>query len=328
MIRGDRAGYAQLSGCGLNLFTDDELAELHRATLDVLADTGLMVLNDEALEIYYSHGCNIDKEKKIVKIPPYIVEEAIRSAPSSVLLAGRDPQNDLILEGNRVGFSSFGVAIKVLDLETGAVRESTNKDLAESTILVDAADNVDMLFQPMTPRDVPPEAADLITAETCLSNSTKHFHNGDILSAKSARRYFEMGAAIAGSAEEMRRRPVCSIVFAPVSPLQYSTDICEVIIESARLGIPIDIVGEPLSGATAPVTLAGSLIVRNAEVLGGLVLSQLTKKGSPVIYGSSVQTFDLRAVNALVGDPELGMMNAAVAKQAQYYNLPSLVAGT
>ncbi len=328
MIRANRAGYAQLSGCGLNLFTEDELDQIHYGTLEVLEQAGLMILNDEAQEIYYSHGCSVDKEKKIVKIPPYIVEEAIRSAPSSVLLAGRDPKNDLILKGNRVGFTSFGVAIKVLDLETGVVRESTNKDLAESTILVDAADNVDMLFQPMTPRDVLPEAADLITAETCLSNSTKHFHNGDILSAKSARRYFEMGAAIAGSAEEMRRRPVCSIVFAPVSPLQYSTDICEVIIESARLGIPIDIVGEPLSGATAPVTLAGSLIVRNAEVLGGLVLSQLTKKGSPVIYGSSVQTFDLRAVNALVGDPELGMMNAAVAKQAQYYNLPSLVAGT
>ena len=328
MIRANSAGYAQLTGCGLNLFTKDELDQIHYGTLEVLEQAGLMILNDEALEIYYSHGCSVDKEKKIVKIPPYIVEEAIRSAPSKVLLAGRDPKNDVILEGNRVGFTNFGVAIKVLDLETGAVRESTNKDLAESAILVDAADNVDMLFSPMTARDVPCQVADVVTAETCLSNSTKHLHNGEILSAKSARRYFEMGAAIAGSAEEMRRRPVCSIVFAPVSPLQYSTDICEVIIESAKLGIPIDIVGEPLSGGTAPVTLAGSLIVRNAEVLGGLVLSQLAKKGSPVIYGSSVQTFDLCVVNAVVGDPELGMMNAAVAKQAQYYNLPSLVAGT
>ena len=95
MIRGTRAPYLELSGFGLNAFTDNELAELHRATLDVLQDAGLMVLNDEAQEIFYSHGCEVDKEKSIVKIPPYLVDEAIRTAPSKVLLAGRNPKYDV-----------------------------------------------------------------------------------------------------------------------------------------------------------------------------------------------------------------------------------------
>ena len=86
MSRANRAGYSQLSGCGLNLLTKDELDQIHYATLEVLDETGLFVDNMEALEIYYSHGCKVDKEKKIVKIPPYIVEEAIRSAPSKVCL--------------------------------------------------------------------------------------------------------------------------------------------------------------------------------------------------------------------------------------------------
>ncbi len=328
MIRGTRAPYNQLSGLGLNMFTDDELAELHRATLDVLSDAGIMVLNDEAQEIFYSHGCKVDKKTNIVKVPPYLVEEAIRSAPPKVLLAGRNPKYDVVLEGTRVAYTTFGVAIKVLDLETGKVRESTNKDLAESAILADAAEGVDVLSQTVTPRDAPPEIEDLVAAETCFTNCSKHFHHIDLLSAESVRRFFDMGAAIAGGEEEMRRRPVCSVLICPVSPLQLSPEASEVIVESARVGLPCNILSEALSGGTAPVTSAGTLIVHNAEVLGGITLSQLTKKGAPIIYGSSTTMLDLSFVNAPVGAPELGMLSAAVAKLGQYYNLPTYVAGT
>jgi len=328
MIKGTRAPYSQLSGLGLNMFSDDELAELHRATLDVLENGGLMVLNDEAQDIFYSHGCKVDKKTNIVKIPPYMVEEAIRSAPSKVLLAGRNPEYDVVLEGSRVAYTTFGVAIKVLDLETGEARESTNKDLAESSILADAAESVNVLSQTVTPRDAPPEIEDLVAAETCFANCSKHFHHIDLLSTESVRRFFDMGAAIAGGEEEMRKRPVCSVLICPVSPLQLSPEASEVIVESARVGLPCNILSEALSGGTAPVTEAGTLIVHNAEVLGGITLSQLSKKGAPIIYGSSTTMLDLSFVNAPVGAPELGMLSAAVAKLGQYYNLPTYVAGT
>jgi len=328
MFRGTRAPYSQLSGLGLSIFSDDELAELHRATLDVLENSGLMVLNDEAQDIFYSHGCKVDKKTNIVKIPPYMVEEAIRSAPSKVLLAGRNPEYDVVLEGTRVAYTTFGVAIKVLDLETGKTRESTNKDLAESSILADAAEGVNVLSQTVTPRDAPPEIEDLVAAETCFANCSKHFHHIDLLSAESVRRFFDMGAAIAGGEEEMRERPVCSVLICPVSPLQLSPEASEVIVESARVGLPCNILSEALSGGTAPVTEAGTLIVHNAEVLGGITLSQLSKKGAPIIYGSSTTMLDLSFVNAPVGAPELGILSAAVAKLGQYYNLPTYVAGT
>jgi trimethylamine--corrinoid protein Co-methyltransferase len=325
MMRGLRAGYQPLLGCGLNLLSDDELAEIHRATLDVLND---MVLNDEAQEIFYSHGCPVDKKSNIVRIPPYLVEEAIASAPSSLLLGARDPKYDIVLEGARVAYTSFGVAVKVLDLETGKVRESTNRDLAESATLVDAAESADFFLQSITPRDVPPRIADLVAAETCLNYCTKHFSHGELLNGESVRRFFDMGVAIAGSAEEMRRRPVCSTVTCTIAPLQLSRETCEVIIESAKLGIPCDIVSEPLAGGTCPVTIAGLLVVHNVEVLGGIVLSQLTRKGASVMYGSTSQTLDLRTGNALVGNPEFALINGAVALQAQYYHLPSYIGGT
>lgn len=328
MSKRNRAGYAQLSGCGLNLLTDDEVAELHRATLDVLENCGLRIYNDEAQEIFYSHGCRVDKETATVKIPSYLVEEAINSVPKKVTLAGRKPEDDVVLGGTRVHNTNFGVAVKVLDLETGKTSESTNKHLAEVGILVDALDSLDVFFQPLTPRDTPAEVQDLYAAETCLTNCSKHFICGEIMSTNGARRFHEMGVAIMGSAEELRRRPIISTVSCPVSPLQLSGETCEVIIESARLGLSDIVITETMAGATSPATLAGAIIVHNAEVLGDITLSQLTKRGAAKIMGSSSTILDLSYVVTPMGSPETALFGAAVAKLAQYYRIPSFAAGT
>lgn len=327
MIRETRADYRPFLGCSLNILSNDELDEIHRATLEILEDTGMMILNNEARELFYSHGCKVDKKTDIVRIPSYLVEEALRSAPSTLLLAGRNPKYDIVIGGTRVGFMPFGVAIQMMDLDTGEVRPSTAKDVAEAVLLADYANGVDVLFQPMTPRDVPSQVEDVHATEICFANSSKHFIHVEALSTKSVRRLFEMGAIVAGGEEEMRRRPVCSTAICPISPLQYDTEGCECIIESARLGIPCDICSEPLAGATGPVTLAGTLVIHNVENLAGITLSQLTRKGAPVFYGSATQTFDLVVVNALVGGPEEAMINAAIARMAQYYNLPNCIVG-
>jgi trimethylamine--corrinoid protein Co-methyltransferase len=163
----------------------------------------------------------------------------------------------------------------------------------------------------------------MVAAETVFNNTSKHFMHWQIVTAEAVKRFFDMGVAIAGSAEEMRRRPVVSVGICSTSPLKLSTESCQIISESARLGIPCNIASEPLTGASGPVTLAGALIVTNVEVLAGITLSQLVRKGAPVIYSSFSETFDLLAANALFGDPGGGMMNAAAARMAHYYNLSS-----
>ena len=137
-----------------------------------------------------------------------------------------------------------------------------------------------------------------------------------------------MGVAVVGSVEALLERPICSIVICPVSPMQLGPEFCDVVIETAQLGLPLNVLSQALAGATGPVTLAGALIVHNAEVLGGITLAQLVRKGMPVIYGSSTSPLDLRSVISPMGSPELGMLSAAVAKLGQYYDLPCLVSGT
>lgn len=322
-----KAGFNQWQGFAIQMFTEDELAAIHAATLEVLEHTGIQVHCEEALEILDGAGADVDRATKMVRFPPYLVEDAIRWAPSKVILAGRDPKHDMVLEGRRVGYTNFGAGVMIVNPYTGELMETGKKDVGQTALVCDALDSVDIYSSAVVARDMPESSVDLHEAEAFLNNTTKHCQHIDLTGGAGARRFLEMGAAIAGSAEELRRRPVISALVCPVSPLQLHTNTSEIIIEFARAGVPVNILSMAMSGASAPISLAGTLVTHNAEVLAGIVLAQATRKGAPVIYGSSTTTFDLTYVTAPVGAPELGMINAGVAELSNYYLLPSYVAG-
>ncbi|MBW1867282.1 MAG: trimethylamine methyltransferase family protein, partial [Deltaproteobacteria bacterium] len=111
MKRNLHAGKHLNGGLSLNILTDDEVNEIHLGTLELLETTGLFIEGKEALDCFEKAGAMVEKKKKIVKIPQFIVEDAIRSAPSKVILYGRDPRHDIVLEGNRVHFTNFSQGI-------------------------------------------------------------------------------------------------------------------------------------------------------------------------------------------------------------------------
>ena len=115
MIRNPRAGARKSGGFRLEVFTDDELREIHLATLEVLSRTGFFVEDEEALQIFEDGGADVDRERRVVCLPEQVVEGAIRSAPAKVVLCGRTPDHDVVLEDGRVGFTNFGEGIQVVD---------------------------------------------------------------------------------------------------------------------------------------------------------------------------------------------------------------------
>jgi len=320
------AGKRQSGGLGLKIFTDDELYEIHLATLEVLQETGLFIEDEEALEILDGGGAIVDPKKKVVKFPPYLVEDAIRSAPSKILLAGRNPKNDFVMENNRVGFTNFGEGVFIVDPYNGKLRETTKADVANSARIVDYLSELDVYERAVGASDAPMETVQLHNAEAWLANTSKHGFMGSG-NGYLTKKLVEMAAAIVGGKDKLRERPIISFITCPVSPLQLIRDCCEIIIESARSGMAVNILSMAMAGGSSPVTLAGTLVDHNAEVLGGIVLNQLTCKGAPVIYGSSTTSMDLRLASAAVGSPECALINAAVAQLSIYYLLPSWVAG-
>ena len=326
MKRNLHAGKRQSGGLGLKIFTDDELYEIHLATLEVLQKTGLFIEDEEALEILDGGGAIVDPKKKVVKFPPYLVEDAIRSAPSKILLAGRNPKNDFIMENNRIGFTNFGEGVFIVDPYNGKLRETTKADVANSAKIVDYLSELDVYERAVGASDVPMETVQLHNAEAWLANTSKHGFMGSG-NGYLTKKLVKMAAAIVGGKDKLRERPIISFITCPVSPLQLIRDCCEIIIESARSGMAVNILSMAMAGGSSPVTLAGTLVDHNAEVLGGIVLNQLTCKGAPVIYGSSTTSMDLRLASAAVGSPECALINAAVAQLSIYYLLPSWVAG-
>jgi trimethylamine--corrinoid protein Co-methyltransferase len=326
MKKGVQAAFNVTAGFGLNMFSCDELYNIHLATLDVLYRCGVKVHSSEAQEIMDGGGCIVDPKTGMVRFPSWVVEEAIRWAPPKVVLWGRDPAKKVVLEGTRVHFTNFGEGIMMLDPFTGEYRKSTKEDVAWTALMADALDEIDVYERAVSARDMHPEVAPLHEAEAYFSNTTKPCFQGPG-SGWLAKKQFAMAAAVAGGMDRLRARPVLSTIVCPTSPLQLTPHCCEVIVESARHGVPVNVLSMAMAGGSSPVTLAGTLVTHNAEVLSGIVLAQLTAKGTPVIYGSSTTMMDLRTATAPVGAPETGMINAAVARLAQFYLLPSWVAG-
>ena len=255
-----------------------------------------------------------------------MVEDAIQSAPSKILLAGRDPKHDKELGTGRVHFTNFSEGIEVVDPFNGERRAPLKADLANAAKLVDYLDEIDVCEKAVGSSDVPPEVLPLHNAEAMLTHTTKHCCVGPG-SGYLLQKLVQMAGVISGGIKRFQKRPILSFTTCPVSPLKLINECCEIIIEAAKSRSIINILSMAMAGGTSPVTLAGTLVTHNAEVLGGITLNQLVNKGAPVIYGSSTTAMDLKIGAASVGTPECAIISGAVARLARYYALPSYVAG-
>ena len=325
--RNPRAGIVEGGGFGLAPLSEGDFRQIHLSTLEVLERTGLFIESDEAIDLYADGGCAVDRETHVVRFPPHVVEDAIHAAPERILLYGRGNEaHDVILEPGRVGFTNFSEGLQFVDPRDGGRRDSTKQDLADIARMADALSEIDTFGVAVGAHDVPPATAAVHNAEAQLLNTTKPVDAGP-LNRDDVLDIVAMASALVGGRDELRQRPILFMGACPVSPLKIPTEATEVIIECARQGIADNILSMAMSGASSPVTLAGTLVVHNAEVLAGLVLAQLAERGAPVIYGSSTTAMDLRLATASVGSPECGMIGACIAYMARRYCLPSFVAG-
>lgn len=332
MVNTQYPGRVKLSGVKLELFSEDDIREIDYATKDVLSNYGVQVSDEEGLKIFADAGCEVDFETKMVKIPTKIINYALAQAPKKFYLYGRDDEHTIEqMHKGRVHFTNFGTGIQMCDyLGDGKydTRDSTEADLANCAKIVDWAENIAYFSLAVSARDwAGVGAEDVHEMFTSIKNTSKHFHHIDPV-AENVDFYFEMLKAYYGGDEKMARdRPIMSMLVCPTSPLELSHNAAQVIIKGARYGIPVNVLSMAMAGGSSPIYLAGTLVTHNAEILAGVVLSQLACPGAKVLYGSSTTTFDLKCGTAPVGSPELAVISAAVAKLGQYYGLPVFVAG-
>lgn len=310
----------------MRFLSNGELCRIHETSLKVLEDVGITTDSDVILKIFSEAGASVDKAAKKIKIPRSFIEASLKTVPRSIVLYGRNPERDLLVEGKRVYFGLGGSPTpQFRDVETGKVRIPTKEDVIKATRLGDALPHISFVMSLAGAYDFPPEMHYLHEYDALLSNTSKPI----IYSAPSARyaaRFLEMAAAVLGGEAELRKRPIVTLFAESISPLCLSS-YSEGMAEFAKVGAPILFSPSPMMGATSPVTLSGNLVIGNAETLAGICFSQILKPKTPVIYGPHTPVMDMRTTRSTYAGVEQAVARVAVAQLAQFYGLPSFGTG-
>ena len=306
----------------LNVLTPDEVRRLHTATLDVIESVGVRFPSARALDLLEAHGASVDRAAQIARIPGHVVEAALAHAPPTYPLAGLDPALDLPLDGAHAYLGTDGCGVEVLDAFTGERRRSTLADLSDAARVADYLDAIAFHWTPISAQDCPPETRSLHELLAIWQVSRKHVQTESIVTAREARAAVEMAAALAGGRAELRRRPVLSIMQCTLSPLAHDGGSLEAGLVAAEAGLPVGYMTMASCASTGPATMAGSLVVGNAEVLSALALLQLAYPGCPVYYAAAQTAMDLRTGAYTGGGPEDFLFGAATNSLADFYRVP------
>ena len=310
----------------VSMLTDDAFAYLHGQTLELLATVGVRFPSARARALLREAGARVDDESMVVRLPAELVEQAVASAPHDVLLAARDGEHDALLDRSRTFVGHDGMGAMTMDHRTGERRPSTDHDLYEACVVADALDELGFCWYVATPNDAVPAVQSLQGIATMLRGSGKHAQ-GDLSDPLLVPYALEAAAAASPGGVWDPARPVFSIVYCPVSPLQHDADALDAAMLLAEQGVPIVVYSLALAGATSPVTLAGTMVQTNAEILSGLVALQLAAPGSPFVYVGNSSILDMKTSTFGACGPEALLFNLGLTEMGHGYGFPVLSGG-
>jgi len=304
------------------ILSPDDIETIHQTSMRILSTVGVEFPSEEALAVFKRHGVRTEGSR--VYITEDQVWSAVETAPARFTLRARNPErNATIGEGGPVFAPGYGAPFLVD--AAGSKRVPTVEDYHRLVKLAHALPNQDVSGHLLAePGDVPPEAAPLHMLYAHVIHSDKPFI-GSVDSELAVRHTMDVVRILFG--DTMGDQPATLGVISSLTPLGYSREMAGAIITYAREGQALLVANLAMAGATAPVTLAGMLAMQNAEMVAGIVLSQLVRPGTPVIYGTTSTNVDMRSGALAIGSPELARVTAAHMQLVRHYGLPSRGSG-
>jgi trimethylamine--corrinoid protein Co-methyltransferase len=309
----------------IHLLSDDQIYRIHLASLEILERTGVRFFEPEAVKLLREAGADVT-DQTLVRIPSYMIEEALRTVPKRIVISDRNGEPSLFLEGYNAHFGTGTDTQNVIDPFSGKRRQAVEKDVGNAALLCDYLPNIDFVASMGMASDINPARADRHHFSQIVSNTTKPimFTAWD---REGLADIYEMCVLVAGSTEYFRRNPFVIHYAEPTSPLQQSIEATQQLLFCADKGIPLIYVSGPAMGASAPVTMAGALALTNAEWLSSLVVGQLKRKGAPMVYGGGSSPMDMHTTVVPYGGPENWLNKVALRELASHYGVPSFGTG-
>jgi trimethylamine--corrinoid protein Co-methyltransferase len=306
-----------LQPSGYRMLTKAQREEIHLASLEILRRTGVRVHEAESLSLLREAGCVVT-DGSLVRFPAAVIENAIADAPSRIVMCDRTGEPRMYLEGGRVNFGTGSDLPNTIDLETGLRRPSVLADVKNAARLADGLPNLDFVMSMALPSDVPVQTSDRRSFLAMTENTIKPlvftaWDEGGLADIIS------MAEVIAGGPDELKLAPFLLAYLEPTTPLQHTEVVLRKVLMMADHGLPFVYAPGPVDGGTSPVTPAGSLALANAEVLSGITIAQLRRKGTPVVWGCGSGPLDMRTMVATYSSPEFMLHCMGMAEMAHYY---------
>jgi len=306
-----------------SFLSDDEIAYVHEASLEILAETGLLVRNEKARKRFAEHGAKVDHETEIVRIPAAVVEKYRAMVPPTITLRGRDPAYDVTFPRKLPVIATASSAPDIVDPVSGITRRATSDDIARIAHVVNELAGFDLFSISTLADDASKDQFSLSRFYPALKNCVKPCRTS-VYNIREAKQVIKLGELIAGSKQAFWERPFINFGYcAIVSPLTMDFDSTETLMYFAENGITAYGTVAPMGGLSTPLSLPGMLTLMNAEWLAAATLAQMSKEGTAQIYNFLPVFADMRDGAYAPGAIEIGMMNSAVCQMARFYNVPA-----
>jgi trimethylamine--corrinoid protein Co-methyltransferase len=306
----------------LEVLSADHVEEIHRTSLRILAEIGVEVLGDRAIDLLVRAGATVDRANRRVRLDPDLVESLVASAPPEFTLHARNPERNVVIGGRSLIFSSVGGPAFVSDLDRGR-RAGNWVDFQDYIRLISA---INVIHQeaggPLEPTDLPVETRHL-DMYACLATTldkTWHCLGFGATVVDDALEVVSLARGV--TRDELAAEPSLITIINTNSPLRLDGPMSEGLIAMAAAGQVVVATPFTLAGAMTPVTLAAAIAQQNAEALFCIALTQVVRPGAPVVYGAFTSNVDMRTGSPAFGTPEYVKGAIASGQMARRYRLP------
>ena len=305
----------------LNIIDQEKFNQIHEASLFLMEKVGMKIGGTRALKLLQDNGA-VTTTEGLTMIPRDLVERALKSVPKELVLYTRDGEPCMTINGhNPVYFGTHADQLEIVDPFSGSVRKFLKKDTAMMCKLADYLPNIHFVLSVGMSSDVKPEVQSQITFLETVKNFTKtiNFSTNDIESLKDI---IEIASVVAGGLKKLQEKPFIFNYCEPIPPLGHPNESTEKLYISAENRIPVVYMPYVMMGGTSPMSFAGTLAQCNADMLTGLVITQLVSEGAPFIYGAMPSVFDMRTTIGSYGAPEFHLLVAASSDLSAHYGIP------
>lgn len=291
-------------------------------SISILGKSGVLVENPHAFNRLLEMGLQGDRQTHRLTFTRKQVEDALATAPSSITLHDRDGNPSAVLAGDRTHFVPASSALRILDRKTQEIREGNSKDFVDYVKIANGLKNIDYLSTAFIPRDIPQDIADAWRLYMVLSYSKRPVVSG-AFTHYGVPRMGQIMSMFRDGKDDLIKRPMSIFTCCPNTPLRWGEDPLTNIMDCADWGIPIEIVPVLLLGMISPSTTVGAIVLHTAEILSGLVVAQLVRKGAPVIFGGAPASFHMRLMTNPMTAVEALQVYCGYAEVAKFLKLPS-----